>query len=209
MKPRDCAATLHQAPSAVVSEQGEFRVPEQSAGLAERQLPGRVTEPVDLGSPPPAVVAAAALGAAPSALLAIYAVLFLLRATLAPAVEPDVTSSRLGEGVVGGVIVVATVLMSVAVARLVSGRGSKLFIALSVLVAVGCGLLVADRSSGGAQVSVTMGLVSLLAAALALTPPSRRWLRAHAAERASQRSVDQSQPTHRRNSGLANDSVAP
>lgn len=181
-----------------VSQHGEFRVPDPAQWATDNppvQPPARVpgaaprrdARPVgvdpDGDATPGPVVAAVALGVAPAALLGVYAVLFLLRGTVAPAEEPDITSSRGGETLAGAVALITAISLVVIVARTSAGRGPWPFVISQAIIVVGCAGLLIDSASGGRPISAVVGLVSVTALALTLVPISRRWFAAHAADR--------------------------
>lgn len=130
----------------------------------------------DVRETPPVVAGAIAAGVVPVPFLFIYAVLFLVHGTIHPVVPPDITNSRSGEAGAGVIALAAFCIVTVSLLWFMNRRRRWPFIVCQlVLLGVAVDFIV-DETIGARQISTVVALACAIAAVLALTPVSGRYV---------------------------------
>lgn len=121
---------------------------------------------------PPAVIGSIALGVGPLPFLAIYAVLFIAHGFIYPVQPPDITGSRLGEGIAGIICTVFFLVGTLVIFWFLNARRRWPFV-IAQLATLGTSIdFVIDATKGPREVSVLLALTSFVALVLALVPAS-------------------------------------
>jgi hypothetical protein len=124
----------------------------------------------DVRETPPAVVGAVSVGTAPLPFLAVYAVLFILHGWLTPVHPPDITSSQTGELIAGIIAAVVFVALAVTLWMFLNGRRRWPFAIGQLAVLATTIVFLTSDTTGGAVVSVVVGLACLVSLGLAFAP---------------------------------------
>jgi len=131
----------------------------------------------DLVDTPPIVIGAIACGVAPIPFLLTYSAIFLMHATIFPVDPPDITSSRLGEGLSGVVTFVYMIAIIASIGWFLSRHRRWPFIALQAL-SFGIALdFIIDETKGSPEVPLMLIMTTTFALILALLPTSWHWVR--------------------------------
>jgi hypothetical protein len=124
----------------------------------------------DVAETPQRVIWSVALGVGPLPFLAVYAVLFLAHGLIYPVNPPDITGSRGGEAIAGGVAVVLFVVGTIVLFWFLNGRRRWPFV-LAQLAALGtCIAFLLDSTTGSPAVPSVLALTSAAALVLAALP---------------------------------------
>lgn len=126
---------------------------------------------------PPTVVGAVAAGTAPLPILAVYAVVFIVRGGFHHVVPPDITGTNRGELVAGIVALVLFAVSVVALLWMLGGTRRWPFVVVQ-LGMLGAALdFLVDSTRGGRFVSVVLLVAAVLALVLSFAPQSARYFR--------------------------------
>lgn len=118
------------------------------------------------------MIGSIALGVGPLPFLAIYAVLFIAHGFIYPVQPPDITGSRLGEGIAGIVCAAFFVIGTLVIFWFLNARRRWPFV-IAQLATLGTSIdFVVDATKGPREVSLLLALTSLVAVTLALVPAS-------------------------------------
>ena len=122
---------------------------------------------------PPAVVGAVSAGTVPVALLAVYAVMFIVHGWFHPVVPPDVTSTAHGEGVVGIGALILFVVSVVVLLWMLNGVRRWPFVVFQLAVLGAAIDFVVDDTKGGRTLSAIVAVLALVAVVLSFAPAAR------------------------------------
>jgi hypothetical protein len=128
---------------------------------------------------PNTVVAAVVCGSVVVPFLIVLGVLFITHGLFVNVDQPDVTDSRVGEAIVGGVMIAVLLLVVLGLSRLLSGRDRWIFV-VGQLISLAASIdFVVDKTRGDAAVPAVVLVASLAALVLAFVPDSWGWVKSH------------------------------
>ncbi len=128
----------------------------------------------DARETPPAVVGAVSIGTAPLPFLAVYATLFLIHGTIAPAHPPAITDSQTGELIAGIVAAVLFVALAFTLWLFLNGRRRWPFVVGQLAVLGTTVWFLIDETTGGRPISVLVLVTSVVALVLGFAPDGWR-----------------------------------